>query len=96
MSAVATAVEAPVQELELVRAPAPTEAERAASEMNRWMLWFGLPMIGAAFFVGCVFATGRDWLIAPAAGLVVADILVLVWLAMSSDTNALPGEPGTH
>jgi hypothetical protein len=94
MSAVASAV--PAAKLELVEEVPPTPAQIAAREMNRWMLWFGTPMLAAALFVGGVFATGRDWLIAPAATVLVLDIFVLVWLAMSSDTNGLLGETPGH
>jgi len=71
----------------------PSTLEIETAEMYRWMLWFGLPMVGAAFFIGLMFATGKDWLIAPAIVLLVSDIFVLVWLCMSSDTNGLIGEP---
>jgi hypothetical protein len=96
MSAVATPQPTAVPMLELVDARPPTAVQVAAREMNRWMLWFGLPMVAAAVFVGAMFASGREWLIAPAGGLVVADVLVLVWLAMSSDTNGINGEPAAH
>lgn len=96
MSAVAPAEHTPAVELELVGPQVPTAAELAQRELNRWLLWFGLPVLAAAFFVGGVFATGRGWLIAPAASLIVLDIFVLVWLAMSSDTNGLIGEPASH
>ena len=98
MSAVVPAeyIPAAIEALERVEEKVLTPAETALREMNRWMLWFGLPMLAAAVFVGAMFATGREWLIAPAAALVVADIFVLVWLAMSSDTNGLLGDPSAH
>jgi len=96
MSAVASAEYLPAVALEPVERPALTQAQVEAREMNRWMLWFGMPMLAAAVVVGAMFATGRDWLIGPAAALVVADIFVLVWLAMSSDTNGLLGQTPTH
>lgn len=68
----------------------------ATAEMNRWMLWFGLPVLAAAVCVGLVFATGAAWLIAPAIAFLLVDIFVLVWLCMSSDTNGLIGEAPTH
>jgi hypothetical protein len=70
----------------------PSTFEIETAEMYRWMLWFGLPMLGAAAFVAAMFATGKAWLIAPAIVLLVSDIFVLVWLCMSSDTNGLIGE----
>jgi hypothetical protein len=93
MSAVAAAEYVPAVVLEPVERVTLTPTQVEAREMNRWMLWFGVPMLAAAVLVGAMFATGRDWLIGPAAALVVADIFVLVWLAMSSDTNRLLGEP---
>jgi hypothetical protein len=95
MSTAAPVTQAPAK-LELVQEQPPSPAQLAASEMNRWMLWFGTPLVLAAAFVGGVFATGRDWLIGPAAALVVGDIFVLVWLALSSDTNGVVGEPPSH
>jgi hypothetical protein len=87
MSAVATAAEyADVQpRLEVV---APSAGQIAEKEMYRWMFWFGLPVLVAAFFVAALFATGQAWLIAPAIAAVIADITALIWLAMSSDTNS--------
>jgi hypothetical protein len=70
--------------------------DHAAKEMYRWMLWFGLPVLGAAVFVGAVFATGAVWLIAPAICMILLDIMVLAWLCLSSDTNGLIGEPPAH
>jgi hypothetical protein len=96
MSAVAPAEYVPAATLEAVEAPAPGAEAGPASEMNRWMLWFGVPMLVAALLVAGVFATGQEWLMGIAAGVVVADIFVLVWLAMSSDTNGLSGEPTSH
>jgi predicted permease len=87
MSAVAPAAEYAdvTPRLEVV---APSAAQLAEKEMYRWMLWFGLPALVAAFFVAALFATGQDWLIAPAIAAVIADIMALIWLAMSSDTNS--------
>jgi hypothetical protein len=83
MSAVA-ATEYPQPELHLV---APSPAQLAEREMYRWMLWFGLPSLVAAIFVGVVFATGSMWWIAGAIAGVIGAISVLIWLAMSSCTN---------
>jgi hypothetical protein len=66
------------------------------AEMNRWMLYFGLPVLVAAFFVGMVFATGHAWWMGLAITAIVVDILVLVWLAMSSDTNGVIGDSPVH
>src|SRR5262249_23740680 len=87
MSAVASTVEhVPAPALELVpRSP----AQLAEREMYRWMLWFGLPSLVAAVSVALVFATGCVWWIGGAISGVIAAISVLIWLAMSSDTNRL-------
>ena len=71
-------------------------SERANAEMYRWMRWFGLPVLGAAVFVGAVFATGAVWLIAPAVCMILLDIVVLAWLCLSSDTNGLVGDAPSH
>jgi hypothetical protein len=83
MSAVAV-TEYTQPELHLV---APSPAQLAEQEMYRWMLWFGLPSLVAAIFVGLVFATGSMWWIAGAIAGVIGAISVLIWLAMSSCTN---------
>ena len=74
----------------------PSPAESANAEMYRWMRWFGLPVLGAAAFVGAVFATGAVWLIAPAVCLILLDILALAWLCLSTDTNGLIGDAPAH
>ncbi len=56
------------------------------------MTWFGLPALVASVFVGLVFATGQEWYLGLAISAIVADIGVMVWLAMSSDTNGLLGD----
>jgi ABC-type dipeptide/oligopeptide/nickel transport system permease subunit len=102
MSAVSPVIDhlspaAPV--LEVAHAVAPSKFELEAREQKRWMIWFGLPMVGAALFIGLLFGTGHEFFIAPAVALIVTDIMVLVWLAMSSDTNGVGLEPaaaGSH
>jgi len=84
MSAVATPEYAAQPELHLVPRSAEALAEK---EMYRWMLWFGLPSLVAAVFVGVVFATGSMWWIGGAIAGVLGAISVLIWLAMSSCTN---------
>jgi hypothetical protein len=71
-------------------------SEIADAEMYRWMLWFGLPVLGAAVFVAALFATGIVWLIAPAVCMILVDIVVLAWLCLSSDTNGLIGSAPAH
>ena len=60
------------------------------------MIWFGLPALVAALFVGATFGTGQAWILGLAILAIVCDIFILVWLAMTSDTNGLIGEPATH
>jgi hypothetical protein len=64
-----------------------------AAEQKRWMIWFGLPALVAAVFLGLVFGTGDEWYLGFAVASMVFDIGVLVWLAMSSDTNGVIGAP---
>jgi hypothetical protein len=82
--------------LALATAPGPSLAEMHAREMNRWLLWFGLPVVAMAAFVGAAFATGSDWLLGGALAFLIADIGILIWLCLSSDTNGLIGEPSHH
>ena len=58
------------------------------AELNRWMLWFGVPALGAAASVALALITGVVWVIGFAIVCIVIDVLVLVWLAMTSDTNS--------
>ena len=99
MSAVATAenlTTADATDLHVVEGTASAEQHMHTAEMNRWMLCFGVPVLVAAFFVGLVFATGNAWWMAAAITAMVFDTLVLVWLAMSSDTNGLIGDAPVH
>ena len=57
--------------------------EMQAAEQKRWMLWFGIPALVAAVFVGMTFATGEAWWLGLAITAIVVDIFVLVWLAMT-------------
>jgi len=99
MSAVATAenpTTAGASDLHVVESTVSAEQRMHAAEMNRWMVCFGVPILIAAFFVGMVFATGDAWWMGLAITAIVADIFVLVWLSMSSDTNGLVGERSSH
>jgi hypothetical protein len=99
MSAVASAGTAPtsvaVPVHESAKAPL-TTYEIQAAEQRRWMIWFGLPALVSALFVGAVFGTGKEWFLGPAIAVIVLDIFVLVWLAMTSDTNGVIGDPAAH
>ena len=77
--------------LEVVSTPAPTAAEIEAKEAYRWMFWFGMPMLAAAAFTGACFALGAMWPMAGAITFLIAGIGALIWLSMSSCTNAAGG-----
>ena len=75
-------------ELHVVEATGPSRRrDRRCKEMNRWMLWFGVPVLFMAFFMGATFVTGEVWGIAGVLAALIADICILIWLCMSSDTN---------
>src|SRR5579864_6010499 len=67
-----------------------------AAEQRRWLIWFGLPALVAALFVGLVFGTGQEWYLGFAVAAIVADIGVLIWLTLSSDTNGALAAAGSH
>ena len=94
MSAVASAEYVPAHaDLHLV---VPSTAHLAEKEMYRWMLWFGLPTLVAAFFMGAVFATGSMWWISGAIASVITAVGVLIWLSMTTCTNIMVGEAPSH
>jgi len=97
MSAVAPITDlAAAPSLHLVKATSDAKTDMHAKEMNRWMLWFGMPVVAMAIFTGAVFATGAEWLLGGTLAFLVADICVLIWLCMSSDTNGLLGDAPAH
>ena len=90
MSAVATTDAASLTNpVHLVEGTGPSTQELSDAEMKRWMVWFGVPALVCAIFVGITFATGDAWWLGLAIAAILTDILVVVWLAMSSDTNGL-------
>ena len=90
MSAVATTDAASLTTpVHLVEPTGPSMQELNDAEMKRWMVWFGVPALVSAIFVGITFATGDAWWLGLAIAAILTDILVVVWLAMSSDTNGL-------
>ena len=94
MSAVAaTEHVVPHADLHIVASSPSNSAEK---EMYRWMLWFGIPSLIAALFMGAVFATGSMWWIAGAIAAVISAIGMLIWLAMSSCTNVMVGDAPSH
>jgi len=99
MSAVATTSAAPLEQPVAVH---PAESlgtslyQAQAAEQKRWMIWFGVPALVASLFVGVTFATGDAWWLGLAITAIVLDIMVLVWLAMSSDTNGVIGDSPAH
>ncbi len=98
MSAVATTA-APVSDAVAVHL-VPTNDHSTTQQVNadeqkRWMIWFGIPALVAAFFVGLTFSTNQAWVLGLAIAAIVFDIFILVWLAMTSDTNGAIGEPSS-
>ncbi len=55
--------------------------------MNRWLLWFGIPALLMAIFMGATFATDSMWGLGGVLACLIADIGILIWLCVSSDTN---------
>jgi hypothetical protein len=98
MSAVATAELMPVSDAVRVHEvhAAVSTHEIHASEQKRWMIWFGFPVLVMALFVGATFGTGQAWWLGLALAAFLCDIFILVWLAMTSDTNGVLGEPLSH
>ena len=98
MSAVATAEFMPVSDAVPVHEvyTAVSTYEIHSAEQKRWMVWFGLPVLVMAMFVGATFGTGQAWWLGLALAAFGVDVCVLVWLAMTSDTNGTLGEPVTH
>jgi hypothetical protein len=76
-----------VPDLHVVAATHQSVADMQVKEMNRWMVWFGTPLVFMAIFMGATFVTGQIWGIAGVLAALIADICVLIWLCMSSDTN---------
>jgi hypothetical protein len=65
------------------------------AEQKRWLTWFGSPALVAAALVAIAFGTGEEWVMGPAVGAIIVDIGIMVWLALSSDTNAGPSSAVT-
>ncbi len=61
-------------------------------EQKRWLTYFGSPALVAAIFVGVSFGTGQEWYLGLAVAAIITQfyIGIMVWLALSSDTNAKP------
>ena len=66
------------------------EAAVAAKELRRWIAWLGGSLVAACFFTALALAGLGPWLILPAI-LVGPGLggIALIWLALSSDTNAV-------
>src|SRR3954462_1535801 len=64
------------------------EADVAAKELRRWLMWLGGSLLGASLFTALALAGVSQWMILPAI-IVGPGIggLALIWLALSSDTN---------
>ena len=86
-------------------APAPAEAEAVglppleeqAAEEQRWLAWFGTPVVIAAVFMAIAFGTGQAWVLTFTVVVLIGDILVLIMLVLTTDTNRVTGEgPAAH
>ena len=86
-AAQATDIRLVVPELHLAESVHETVAEVENKEMYRWMLWFGIPVVFMAIFMGATFVTNSLYGIFGVLAFLIADICVLIWLCMSSDTN---------
>jgi len=78
-----------VPELHVAETATLSVAEIQLEEMNRWLLWFGIPVLLMAIFMGATFATDSIWGLGGVLVCLIADIGILIWLCMSSDTNGL-------
>ncbi|HEX4520992.1 MAG TPA: hypothetical protein VH063_15535 [Gaiellaceae bacterium] len=95
MSAVATTEAVPVSDalaVHLAPVHGQTVQEMHGAEQKRWMLWFGIPALIASVFVGLTFSMNQAWIMGLAITAIVVDIFILVWLAMTSDTNGSTGD----
>ena len=77
-----------VPELHLAES-GPSLHQIQAKEMNRWMLWFGSPALVMSIFMGIALGTGGLWALGGVLAALIAEICVLIWLCMSSDTNGV-------
>lgn len=59
-----------------------------AEEEHRWLAWIGTPMLIAATFMAISFATGDAWILTFTVVFVILDILVLLMLVLTTDTNS--------
>lgn len=95
MSAVAQIADARtvVPELHVAEPATLSAAEIQTKEMNRWLLWFGIPALFMAIFMGATFATSSLWGIGGVLFFLIADVCILIWLCISSDTNGVGVAP---
>ena len=86
-------------ELSSAEAAAPRSAATLESlypgEIRRWLIFAGLPMLAACLCVGLAFGTSFRWLygggivFGPGIG-----VLMIIYLAITSDTNGWSVPPG--
>ena len=81
------------EEVERLQCRAVAVSEIEMAEQKRWMVWVGSPFLIASLFVALTFATDDAWWLGLAITAMVAAIFSLIWLAMTSDTNGVIGEP---
>ena len=74
-------------DLHAVEAAGPSAQQIQDKEMYRWMLWFGVPVVVMAVFMGIALGSGGIWAIGGVLAALITDICILIWLCLSSDTN---------
>jgi hypothetical protein len=80
-------------------APRPTQTLESLypGEVRRWLIFAGLPMLAACICVGLAFGTSFRWLyggaIAFGPGL---GVLMIIYLAITSDTNGVVATGAAH
>ncbi len=68
-----------------------------AAEEHRWLAWIGTPIVISAIFMGISFGTGQAWVLTFSVIAIIADILILIMLTLSTDTNSRTVEgPAAH
>jgi hypothetical protein len=62
--------------------------DQEAAEQKRWMTLLSLPFVAEAVSVGLVFGTGKPWYLGISVASILATVLLLTRLILSSETNS--------
>jgi hypothetical protein len=77
--------------------PTHTHESQYPDEVRRWLIFAGLPMLAACVCIGLAFGTSFRWLyggaIAFGPGL---GVLMIIYLAITSDTNGIVAQGAAH